>query len=68
MIVHLSAEAEHDLETIGDYIARNNPARPISFLRALREQCLGLGDLPQRFPLVRAMKRRACGVGGMVTI
>ena len=27
MIVHLSAEAEYDLETIGDYIARDNPAR-----------------------------------------
>lgn len=52
MIVHFSAEAEHDLEAIGDYIARDNPARAISFLRELREQCLGLADMPQRFPLV----------------
>ena len=52
MIVHLSAEAEHDLETIGDYIAQDNPARAISFLRALREKCLGLSDHPERFPLV----------------
>ena len=52
MIVHISAEAEHDLEAIGDYIARDNPARAISFLRELREQCLGLADMPQRFPLV----------------
>jgi len=52
MIFHLSAEAEHDLETIGDYIARDNPARAISFLRELRAKCLGLADLPERFPLV----------------
>lgn len=52
MIVHISAEAEHDLEAIGDYIARANPERAISFLRELREQCLGLSDMPQRFPLV----------------
>lgn len=32
MIVHLSAEAEYDLETIGDYIARDNPGRAITFL------------------------------------
>lgn len=52
MIVHISAEAEHDLEAIGDYIARGNPARAISFLRELREQCRGLAEMPQRFPLV----------------
>lgn len=52
MIVHISAEAEHDLEAIGDYIARDNPPRAISFLRELREQCLGLAEMPQRFPLV----------------
>lgn len=27
MIVHLSAEAERDLEAIGDHIARDNPLR-----------------------------------------
>lgn len=66
MIVHLSAEAEHDLETIGDYIARDNPVRAISFLRELREKCLGLADLPERFPLVpryEAMGVRRCGHG-----
>lgn len=52
MIVHFSAGAEHDLETIGDYIARDNPARAISFLRELREKCLGLADFPERFLLV----------------
>lgn len=36
MIVHLSCEAERDLESIGDYIARDNPMRAISFLQELR--------------------------------
>lgn len=52
MIVHLTAEAEYDLETIGDYIARDNPARALSFLHELRLKCLGLADMPERFPLV----------------
>lgn len=52
MIVHLTAEAEYDLETIGDYIARDNPVRALSFLQELRSKCLGLADMPERFPLV----------------
>lgn len=52
MIVLFSAEAESDLETLGDYIARDNPARAISFLGELRQQCRGLADFPDRFPLV----------------
>jgi len=52
MIVHFTAEAEFDLEAIGDFIARDNPGRALSFLRELREKCLGLSDMPARFPLV----------------
>ena len=52
MIVHLTAEAEYDLETISDYIARDNPARALSFLQELRSKCLGLADMSERFPLV----------------
>lgn len=52
MIVHLTAEAEFDLEAIGDFIARDNPSRALSFLRELREKCLSLADMPERFPLV----------------
>ena len=66
MIVHFSAEAEHDLETIDDYIARDNPTRTISFLRELREKCLALRDLPERFPFVpryeeMGVRRRGLG-------
>lgn len=52
MIVYLSAEAEFDLEAIADHIARDNPRRALTFISELREKCLGLGDLPERFPLV----------------
>lgn len=53
MIVYLSAEAESDLEAIGDFIARDNPARAITFLGELRAKCLGLAEFPERFPLVQ---------------
>jgi plasmid stabilization system protein ParE len=53
MKVEISAEAERDLESIGDHIARDNPARAITFLRELRSKCLGLAELPNGFPLVR---------------
>ncbi|TPE59212.1 type II toxin-antitoxin system RelE/ParE family toxin [Sandaracinobacter neustonicus] len=52
MIVHLSAEAEYDLEAIGDYIAQDNPQRALSFLHDLRIKCTELADMPERFPLV----------------
>jgi toxin ParE1/3/4 len=52
MIVELTAEAERDLEAIGDYIARDNPARALSFIQELHGKCLALADMPERFPLV----------------
>lgn len=51
MIVNLSAEAEYDLEAIGDYMARD-PDRAVSYIRELRTKCLALADFPQGFPLV----------------
>jgi toxin ParE1/3/4 len=52
MIVRLTAEAGRDLEAIGDYIARDNPERALSFIRELRGKCLDLADFPERYPLV----------------
>ncbi|WP_336970767.1 type II toxin-antitoxin system RelE/ParE family toxin [Sphingobium aromaticiconvertens] len=52
MIVSLSAEAEYDLKTIGDYIARDNPVRAITSLQELRTRSLLLAEIPERFPLV----------------
>jgi toxin ParE1/3/4 len=52
MIVELAAEAERDLEGIGDWIARDNPERAASFVSELLTACLGLAEFPERFPLV----------------
>ena len=46
-----SPRAEFDLEEIGDYIARDNPTRAISFLDELRERCIKIADWPLLAPL-----------------
>jgi toxin ParE1/3/4 len=53
VIAEISAEAERDLENIGDWIARDNPERAVSLVVELLNACLGLADFPERFPLVR---------------
>jgi plasmid stabilization system protein ParE len=45
MIVEFTAAAEADLESIGDYIARDNPVRGLSFVREL-------ADMPEAWPVV----------------
>lgn len=60
MIVRIAAEAERDLEAIGDRIAADNPARALSFVSELRDKCLGLADFPERFP--RVSRYEALGV------
>lgn len=52
MTVRLTAEAEADLERTADTIARDNPARALTFVQELRAACLGLAQFPRRFPLV----------------
>lgn len=52
MIVELTAAAEADLEDIGDYIARDNPARALSFVRELARACLDLAAFPEAWPVV----------------
>ena len=66
MKVVLTAEAFGDLERIGDYIARDNPARARSFVQELIDKARQLGDLPKGFPLVPryahlGVRRRAHG-------
>ena len=41
-----STLAEIDLETIGDYIAQDNPRRAVSFLAELRDQCSKIAKSP----------------------
>jgi toxin ParE1/3/4 len=43
--------AEFDLEELGDYIARNNPCRAVSFIREVRELCIKILAMPEAFPL-----------------
>ena len=44
--------AERELEAIGDYIARDNPARALSFIRELRNDCALLVSMADRNPLL----------------
>jgi plasmid stabilization system protein ParE len=52
VIVRILPDAEADLEAIGDYIARDNPRRALTFVQDLRQMCNGLADMPLAFPLV----------------
>ncbi len=52
MRVVITAEAEADLEAIGDYIVRDNPARALSFVRELYQLCLDIADMPLAWPVV----------------
>jgi len=45
-----SPRAEADLEEIGDYIARGNPARAITFLGELRAHCDRFAAAPASYP------------------
>jgi toxin ParE1/3/4 len=52
MIVVITADAETDLERIGDAIAQHNPARALTFVQELRLKCDTLALAPRRFALV----------------
>ena len=57
--------AKDDLTDIGLYIARNNPARAIRFVRTSRAQCQKLTLSPQGYrprpELGKGMRSCACG-------
>lgn len=52
MKVRFTALADRDLETIGDWIAQDDPQRAASFVRELRKAAAGLSRYPQRYPTV----------------
>lgn len=52
MIVRILPDAEADLEAIGDYIARDNPRRALSFVKELHQTCNDLAEMSLAFPLV----------------
>lgn len=45
-----SVIAELDLEEIGDYIARDNPERAVSFIQEIRGHCLKITAYPEAAP------------------
>ncbi|MEJ2087281.1 MAG: type II toxin-antitoxin system RelE/ParE family toxin, partial [Gammaproteobacteria bacterium] len=51
MILTLSARAETDLEEIADFIARDDPAKALSFVQELRAHCQSLVDIPEAYPI-----------------
>jgi toxin ParE1/3/4 len=52
MKVVFSAQAKAGLREIALFIARENKARALSFVRELRGKAQQLGDMPHTFPLV----------------
>jgi toxin ParE1/3/4 len=52
MRVIFTDAAELEIEAIGDYVALESPARALELVRELREKCLGLSDMPKRFPVL----------------
>lgn len=51
MKVFFSNQADRDLEDIGDWIARDNPSRAVSFVVELRRACKEIGRRPRSYPL-----------------
>ena len=52
MKVAITANAEADLEAIGDWTARDNPRRAVSFIEELRAICIRLAETPKAYPVV----------------
>ena len=50
MRLSFSPKAALDLEEIGDYIARDNPLRALSFIAELEAQCRRVAEMPAAFP------------------
>ena len=46
MQVVFTAQAEQDLEEIGDYIAADNPSRAVTFIREIRDHCDKIAKSP----------------------
>ena len=58
MKVVLTARAKDDLLRIADYIARDNSARALSFVRELRDAALGLDEMHGVYPIIPRYARQ----------
>jgi plasmid stabilization system protein ParE len=43
--------SEYDLEEIGEYIARDNPIRAVTFVNEIIDRCLLIPQMPESSPL-----------------
>jgi toxin ParE1/3/4 len=50
MMYRLSPDAEHDLQTIFDYIAADNPRAAMRMIERLQRSCRLLGEFPRPAP------------------
>jgi toxin ParE1/3/4 len=68
MRIEISPLAERDMESIGDYIAEDNPARALSFVAELRAVCAKIAKLPQSFRARPELGEgiRSCAYGNYV--
>ncbi len=68
MQVIITPLAERDLESIGDYIAKKNPARAIRFVAELRAQCVKSANAPQGYRMRAELgdRIRSCAYGNCV--
>jgi toxin ParE1/3/4 len=53
----LTAAALNDIEAIGDWIARDNPARAVTFVAELKASCRRILDTPRGYPVVPRHER-----------
>lgn len=60
--------AERDLESIGDYIAQDNPHRAITFVQDVRAQCAKILLAPQAYRKRQELGKsiRSCAYGNYV--
>ena len=56
MKVRITRQAQIDLESIAEWIGRDNPVRAISFVDELLVRCRSLSDHPDRFPIHRTTR------------
>jgi plasmid stabilization system protein ParE len=53
--VIFTRRAKSNLRSIGDWIARDNPPRAVTFVGELRDACTGLLDFPSAYPVVAGL-------------
>lgn len=64
----VSPLAEQDIESIGDYIALDNPQRALTFIAELRNQCARIASSPKAFRARPELGEniRSCAYGNYV--